>query len=85
MLKANEAGAPRRKRTCPRLLSSVPQRGLNKSNKSTLIQGINERIRLIVPSCRLSGLFISELYLRYRQVKRDATTRADSLYINESP
>ncbi len=53
MLKANEAGAPRRKRTCPRLLSSVPQRGLNKSNKSTLIQGINERIRLIGPQLQI--------------------------------
>jgi len=80
MLKANEAGAPRRKRTCPRLLSSVPQRGLNKSNKSTLIQGINERIRLIVPSCRLSGLFISELYLRYMLAEKGVATRADRPY-----
>jgi hypothetical protein len=75
MLKANEAGAPRRKRTCPRLLSSDPQRGLKITNTSKLIQGTNERIRLIGPSCRLSGLFIAELYLRYREAEKGATTR----------
>lgn len=74
-LKASEAGAPRRKRTCPRLLSSDPQRGLKIINTSTLIQGTNERIRLIDPSCRLPGLFMSELYLRYREAEKGASTR----------
>jgi len=73
ILRANEAGEPRRKRACPRLLSSVPQRGLNMSNTSTLTQGINERIRLTGPNWRLPGLFIPELYLRDMQDEKGAT------------
>ena len=80
ILRANEAGAPKIKRACPRLLRSDPQRGLKMSNASTLNQGINERTRLINPSCRLPGLSIPELYLRYMQAEKGATTRVDSPY-----
>jgi hypothetical protein len=76
ILRANEAGAPRRKRACPRLLSNDPQRGLKMSNTSTLIQGIKERIKLTGPSCRLPGLSIPELYLRYMQAEKGAYYRS---------
>ena len=57
-LKARDPGAPRRKRTCPRPLANVPQRGWKRIRPSTLSQGISEKKIPAVPS---SLLFISSM------------------------
>jgi len=65
-LKSNDAGPPRRKRACPRLLNSDPQRGLKTSSAITLSQGMRERRRLAVPS----GLwFFSSIFALYKRDK----------------